>query len=41
MDSERWHGPLRWVSHAILALMALAAAYSAYIAIIHWSGIGV
>ncbi len=35
------HGPLKWASYAIVALMALAALYSLYISIKYWSGIGV
>ena len=41
MEAERWHGPLRVVSYAILALMALAGAYAGYMSIALWTGIGV
>lgn len=32
---------IRIISHAVLALMALAIIYAGYIAVQHWAGIGV
>lgn len=41
MDTASLHGMLRLFSHVVLALMAVAIAYGAWIALRYWSGIGV
>ena len=35
------HGPLRLVSHVIVALMAAAVLYAFYMSVTYWTGIGV
>lgn len=41
MDPARWHGPMKMLAWAVLALMALAFGYAGVMAFTHWSGIGV
>lgn len=35
------HGPLKVLSYAVVAIMAVAVVYVGYISMTHWSGIGV
>lgn len=35
------HGPLKLLSYVVILLMLIAMAYSGYISIEYWSGIGV
>jgi hypothetical protein len=35
------HGPLKLLGYAIVALMAVAVIYAAYISVTYWTGIGV
>jgi hypothetical protein len=41
MEAESLYGLLRIVSIAVLLIMIVAACYSGYMAIMHWTGIGV
>jgi hypothetical protein len=41
MNDERLYSPMRWFSHLVLLLMAVAMVYAAWISIVHWAGIGV
>jgi hypothetical protein len=41
MNKNTLHVSVRWISHIVLLLMAVALVYSAYISITHWSGIAV
>ena len=41
MHGENWFAPLRVVAYVVLASMVIALAYSLWISLAHWSGIGV
>lgn len=41
MEHSAPHGLLKTVSYIVLLLMVIALAYSAYISVSHWDGIGV
>jgi hypothetical protein len=41
MDPHTLHGPLKAVALVVLLLMLLTLIYTGYVAITHWSGIGV
>ncbi len=41
MHGARYYTPLKIVGFVVLALMAVAVIYSAYITVTHWTGIGV
>jgi hypothetical protein len=41
MNGEQFFIPLRILSYIVLAGMVVALAYSAWIALTHWAGIGV
>lgn len=41
MEPARWHGPLKLLAWAVLALMLLSLGYAGVMTLTHWSGIGV
>jgi hypothetical protein len=41
MQSATIHAPLKIVALVVLLLMAAAAVYAGYMAVTHWTGIGV
>lgn len=41
MNGARYHTPMKIVGYVVLALMAIAVIYAAYITLTHWAGIGV
>lgn len=41
MNGAAFYTPMKIVGYVVIALMAVAIIYSAYITLTHWAGIGV